>query len=280
MEEPNFKGLLQIHCQKVRVALPQYSCTQSMKDGRAVFLANVTVLGQSFISEAEFSNKKQAEKSAAKVALLELGILTTDELKLIPSGDPAQKVGQTCTERNPVSLTTAAAKSREGEPPASVCSPEEHEKGSAKDPGLASPEVQTSSPPHISQTPTLRKNSNSVSFKNLLQERAHKMGLALPQYETTKGVKGFVCTVTFNGKSFKSDGFSPGKKLAEQNAASLALQVLAKEEKSHGETPVVGDKTIFDASVSYKNLLQENCQQRGHKQPVYSTTWEGICWPC
>lgn len=299
MEETNFKGLLQIHCQKAKVALPRYSCTQNMKNNCVAFIANLKVLGQSFTSEMEFSSKKQAEKNAAKVALLKLGILTADNGKLVLSGESApteagdggydgQKVGQACVDGSPVLTAT-------GVPSASVSSVEVSEKGSGRDPQISSPKVQRSSAPFNAQTPVSTKINNPVSFKNILQERAQKLAIPLPQYETTERSLGFVSTVTFDGLSFKSQGFSLSKKMAEQNAASIAIKVLTSEKGTCGESPELRDKApsgmqsqtppatseMCDAKVPYKNLLQENCQQRGHKRPVYSTIWQGILyWLC
>ena len=291
MDESNFKGLLQIHCQRAKVALPKYSCTQSMKNNCMAFIANLNVLGQTFTSETEFSSKKQAERNAAKVALLNLGILTADNGKLNLSGDSAPKeaadgecdgqmVGQACEDGIPV-LT--------GMPSASVSSLEGCKKGSDQDPQSSSPEVQRSSTPINSQTPVPTKTNNPVSFKNILQERAQKLGIPLPQYETTERSLGFVSTVTFDGLCFKSQGFSLSKKMAEQNAASIAIKVLTSEKGTCGESPELRGQTasemqsetvtatsgMCDAKVPYKNLLQENCEQRGHKRPVYSTTFQG-----
>lgn len=279
MADTNYKGLLQIHCQKVKVGLPHYSCTQRMQDYRPVFLANLTVLGRNFISEAEFSSKKQAEQNAAKVALHELGILDTGEPKveglheqlLLAASDRTDGQGQPCTNLNPAATSSSAA---------ATADPQED---------ITSAEVVGTSQPHspVTLMPAPAARNSPLSFKNVLQERAQKMGIALPQYETTPEGSGFVCTVTFNGQHFKSEGISSSKKLAQQNAASVTIRQLNSEqgteetstilnhdvpiEKQEASTPL----EEFDATVSYKNLFQENCQQRGNKPPVYSTTWNG-----
>ena len=306
MAEPNFKGLLQMHCQKAKVELPKYSCTQKMQGHIPVFSANLVVLGQNFTSEGEFSTKKQAEKSAAKVALRELRILGGDfQLKsstaisqTVNEGFPSCKVDQSCTDIN--SGSTTAVEEIHKNMQVST-SPEKCEKASIPETQMSSPEIQkTLFPSTPTVTPVSRKGNGVVSFKNVLQERAQKTGLALPQYETVQEGGGFVCTVTFNGQCFKSEECSPSKKLAQQNAAAVAFKTLTSGEKTDGnsllpsrtsasnmETPQATNMQspattpeMFDATVSYKNLLQENCQQRGNKPPTYSTTWEGTVMSC
>ena len=306
MAEPNFKGLLQMHCQKAKVELPKYSCTQKMQGHIPVFLANLVVLGQNFTSEGEFSTKKQAEKSAAKVALRELRILGGDfQLKsctalsqTVNEGFPSCKVDQSCTDINSGSITAVEEIHKDMQV---STSPEKCEKASIPETQMSSPEIQkTLFPSNPTVTPVSRKGNGAVSFKNVLQERAQKTGLALPQYETVQEGGGFVCTVTFNGQCFKSEGCSPSKKLAQQNAAAVAFKTLTSGEKTDGnsllpsrtsasnvETPQATNMQspattpeMFDATVSYKNLLQENCQQRGNKPPTYSTTWEGTVMSC
>ena len=267
MDKTNFKSLLQHHCQRARQKLPKYSCTERRKGISPVYVANLSVLGRNFTSEAEFSTKKKAEQSAAKVALLELGILDAEK-KLNLSGSPApmhasygaysgREVGQSCGEESPVIKVAAEESPLKGASPASTSSA----KDSNQDAQISSPEVQRAlSPPNDqSSVPA------PVSFKSVLSERAQKMGLALPQYETTREGSGFVCIVTFNGQSFKSEGSLHTKKLAQQNAASVVVNALNLEQETCEES----------VKVSYKNLLQENCHQRGYKLPVYSTTSEG-----
>lgn len=301
MAEPNFKGLLQMHCQKAKVELPKYSCTQKMQGHIPVFSANLVVLGQNFTSEGEFSTKKQAEKSAAKVALRELKILGEDfHLKsctalsqTVDEGFPSCEVDQSCTDINSGSTTAVGEIHKDMQV---STSPEKCEKASIPETHMSSPEIQKTLFPSNNVTPVSRKGNGVVSFKNVLQERAQKMGLALPQYETVQEGGGFVCTVTFNGQCFKSEGCSTSKKVAQQNAAAIAFKTLTSGEKneksplsgstsaSNIETPQatniqspVTTPEMFDPTVSYKNLLQENCQQRGNKPPTYSTTWEGTC---
>lgn len=290
MADTNYKGLLQIHCQKAKVELPQYSCAQRMQSYSPVFFANVTVLGRHFTSEAEFSSKKQAEKNAAKVALRELGLLDTGEPNALQDDHKqpplATNDASDGPNLNPVS-TTAAAESQEDTQPASMPSPEVCKTGSAQVPPISPVAKVVGTLLPITSTPVPTAKNVSLSFKNVLQERAQKMGLALPQYETTIEGSGFVCTVTFDGQQFKSEGISSNKKLAQQNAASVAIKQLNSEQGTEGNSLLLkNDKPIeiqsptatpekFDATMSYKNLFQENCQQRGNKPPTYSTSWDG-----
>lgn len=285
MSDNNYKSLLQIHCQKAKVQLPQYSCTQRVQSCNPVFVANLTVLGRTFTSEAEFSSKKQAEKNAAKVALRELGLLDTGEGANTGEPNASQddqkqpplttNDGSDGPNPNCVSTPAAAEPREDTHPPAPMSSPI---------PSVA--EVAGTLLP-VTSTPVSTAKNVSVSFKNLLQERAQKMGLALPKYETTLEGPGFVCTVTFNGQQFKSEGISSNKKLAQQNAASVAIKQLNSEQGTEGNSLLLKtDGSIgilstastpekFDATLSYKNLFQENCQQRGNKPPTYSTSWNG-----
>ena len=283
MADANYKSLLQIHCQKAKVQLPHYSCVQRVQGSSPVFVANLTVLGRTFTSEAEFSNKKQAEKNAAKVALHELGLLDIGE-PTAPQDDQKQPLlasndWSDGPNSNPLSAAVAAESQEDTEP--------------LPPPDLAQvppvspvPEVVGTLLP-VTSTPVTTARNVSLSFKNVLQERAQKMGLALPKYETTLEGTGFVCTVTFDAQQFKSEGVSSNKKLAQQNAASVAIKQLNSEQGSEGNSLLlktdgpIGKQILaatpekFDVTLSYKNLFQENCQQRGNKPPTYSTSWDG-----
>lgn len=297
MSDNNYKSLLQIHCQKAKVQLPQYSCIQRMQGCSPIFVANLTVLGRTFTSEAEFSSKKQAEKNAAKIALRELGLLDTghgaDTGKPNASQDDekqpplATNDGSDGPNSNSVSTSAAAEPQEDIHPPAPMSSPEVCKTGLAQVPPISPVAEVAGTLLPVTSTPVSTAKNASVSFKNLLQERAQKMGLALPKYETTLEGPGFVCTVTFNGQQFKSEGISSNKKLAQQNAASVAIQQLNLEQGTEGNSLLLKtDGSIgilstaatpekFDATLSYKNLFQENCQQRGNKPPTYSTSWNG-----
>ena len=297
MSDNNYKSLLQIHCQKAKVQLPQYSCSQRLQGCSPVFVATLTVLGRTFTSDAEFSSKKQAEKNAAKVALRELGLLDTgqgadtgepnasqDDQKQLPL---ATNDGSDGPNSNSVSIPAAAKPREDTHPTAPMSSPEVSKTGLAQVPPISPVAEVAGTLLPVTSTPVSTAKNVSVSFKNLLQERAQKMGLALPKYETTLDGPGFVCTVTFNGQQFKSEGISSNKKLAQQNAASVAIKQLNSEQgtegnslllKTDGLIGMLGSATIpekFDATLSYKNLFQENCQQRGNKPPTYSTSWTG-----
>ena len=264
----NCKGLLQNFCQKIKAELPRYNCAQRVQDKHPLFLATVLAMGRNFASEGEFSNKKQAEKSAAYVALRELGILPEEKTKdFEPSAAEGQGSGTQGT-------------SQDGKNSNNTTSKEEHPLLSS------SPNGTIVLSPSNSQQPSASSCGSNVSFKNVLQERAQKMGLALPHYETESLGSGFVCTVTFNGQCYKSECFSPNKKHAQQSAACVALNLFSTERSECIEspggtrnTPVVFENpcaVVKAAGVSYKNLLQEHCQQRGYKPPAYTTVWKGI----
>lgn len=254
-------------------------------------------MGNEFSSEAEFSSKKQAEKNAAKVALFQLRILSTANLNSYSSCGPANLTsgpdhetdnwyelneGQVFSETSSL-LGETPEKSHKDDFSVPV-SPSEGQ-GTLKVSTLEDERPLLSS---ITSELVSGKTNVPLSYKNILQERAQKMGQALPHYETTREADGFVCTVIFNGQSFKSDGCSPNKKMAQQNAASRAIQVLTGEQ-TQKEILLSAIQTVPTISppaarkvgdVSYKNLLQENCQQRGHKCPSYSTSWQGMSHTC
>lgn len=291
MSDNNYKSLLQIHCQKSKVQLPQYSCTQRVQGCSPVFVASLTVLGRTFTSEAEFSSKKQAEKNAAKVALRELGLLDTGEPNTSQNYQKQRSLttnnGSDGPDSNFVSTSSAAEPQQDTHPPAPMSSPDVCKTGLAQVPPISSVAEVAGTLLPVTSTPVSTAKNVSVSFKNLLQERAQKMGLALPKYETTLEGLGFVCTVTFNGQQFKSEEISSNKKLAQQNAASVAIKQLNSEQGTEGNSLIpktdasrgilstAATPEKFDATLSYKNLFQENCQQRGNKPPTYSTSWDG-----
>ena len=292
MADANYKSLLQIHCQKAKVQLPQYSCVQRVKGCSPVFVANLTVLGRTFTSEAEFSSKKQAEKNAANVALRELGLLDAGEPPAAPQDEQKQTPlatndGSDGPHSNPISTSTGT-ESQEDAQSALVSSPEVCKTGLTQVPPISPVAEVAGTLLPVTSTPVSTAKNVSISFKNVLQERAQKMGLALPKYETTVEGSGFVCTVTFNGQQFQSEGISSNKKLAQQNAASVAIKQLDVEHGTESNSLLLkidgsnigiqspaATPEKFDATLSYKNLFQENCQQRGNKPPTYLTSWDG-----
>lgn len=68
-------------------------------------------------------------------------------------------------------------------------------------------------------------------YKNLLQETAHRAGLNLPVYTTTRSGPGhipiFTCTVELAGMNFTGEP-ARTKKQAEKNAAIAAWSALKK----------------------------------------------------
>lgn len=68
----------------------------------------------------------------------------------------------------------------------------------------------------------------ATSFKSRLNEFCQKFRLSIPSYDNEKveNGKGFITTVVFNNKVYKSNGPQPTKKQAEQNAAQVVLHML------------------------------------------------------
>lgn len=68
----------------------------------------------------------------------------------------------------------------------------------------------------------------AASYKSRLNEFCQKFRLSIPSYDTEKVEKGkgFITTVVFNKKVYKSNGPQPTKKQSEQNAAQVVLHML------------------------------------------------------
>lgn len=68
----------------------------------------------------------------------------------------------------------------------------------------------------------------ATSYKSRLNEFCQKFRLSIPSYDTDKveNGKGFLTTVVFNKKVYKSNGPQPTKKQSEQNAAQVVLHFL------------------------------------------------------
>ena len=70
-----------------------------------------------------------------------------------------------------------------------------------------------------------------ATAKNMLNERAQKLRISLPSYQTAADIHsgGFVSRVTFNGVTYCSNGGFRLKKEAEKSAALEALKVLLQQ---------------------------------------------------
>lgn len=72
-------------------------------------------------------------------------------------------------------------------------------------------------------------------FKNRLQEYTHKSGILLPVYQTVnEGLQHlpmFRSTVIVDGESYTSPNSFSHRKMAEQDAARIALESLSKKIK-------------------------------------------------
>ena len=262
---PFFKNLLQEYCQKTKtMKLPRYSSSVSREGNRSLFRATVTIMGQDFESEGCFSTKKAAEQNAAKAALQRLALLPSPENKTSPETKIQAQESNTRASRIP------------------------------------GPTVEDGSPvKSIPSAPVTELSvASSVSYKNLLQERAQTLGVGLPVYDTRASDKKFVSVVTFNGQSFQGSYDNRAKKQAEQSAASVALFSLGFLPSPGSpcslapppcSTPVSVNVNMLpspnltpqsltlttSAEISYKNLLQEHMQHHGMKLPVYNTAIQG-----
>ncbi|CAE5957015.1 unnamed protein product [Arabidopsis arenosa] len=110
--------------------------------------------------------------------------------------------------------------------------------------------------------------SNCYVFKSRLQEYAQKYKLQTPVYETVKEGPShksfFQSTVILNGVRYNSlPGFF-NRKAAEQSAAEVALQELAKS----SELSQCVSQPVHETGLC-KNLLQEYAQKMNYAIPLY-----------
>ena len=73
------------------------------------------------------------------------------------------------------------------------------------------------------------ESNKCSSFKSKLNELAQKRHLDTPIYQTVFSSSGYLSTVTFNGREFKSISSYLKKKDAEQNAALVAYNILTND---------------------------------------------------
>ena len=123
-------------------------------------------------------------------------------------------------------------------------------------------------------------------YKIYLQSYAQKKKLGLPKYETIETEeKGFISTVCFEGKEFKSNEPKPSKKEAEENAAEQALIFIGnkdlevsneKDDSTSVDHQVMGrNLTSQQKDKNYKNLLQEIAQKKKIPNPIYNSSKKG-----
>ena len=84
-----------------------------------------------------------------------------------------------------------------------------------KSPGLSSPDS--------SKKPQLVEKEEGLSMKNRLQEEAQKSKLDMPEYQVSGSRQSFMASVSFRGQVFSSTRKFQKKKMAEHNAAHVAL---------------------------------------------------------
>ncbi|CAN0829678.1 Double-stranded RNA-binding protein 1 [Linum grandiflorum] len=99
-------------------------------------------------------------------------------------------------------------------------------------------------------------------YKRKLQSYAQRRKLLLPEYAVERDgpvhASRFSCTVTIGGQTYRSEGFLPTLKDAENSAAKVALAELQPDGTAEEE-------------ALYKSLLQERAQRGGGVSPVYET---------
>lgn len=90
------------------------------------------------------------------------------------------------------------------------------------------------------------------SYKNKLQEYAQKLSLRLPAYNTvnegSQHAPQFSSIVLVDGNYYRSTSLFPQRKLAEQDAARVALDDLTKKIKEDGR-PLVSEVPILSYIV-------------------------------
>lgn len=246
-----FKSLLNQYCQKARVSLPVYSTkpVQTL-EGTPSYTCNVKLFnGASFESQGAFSNKKSAEQNAAEHALVALGQV---------AGPGVQNTGSNATETSccnaPESIPTEETSSSSKN---TVINSNNTVTIGSTSGGISMSPVQTFGQ-LIKQT-ILPKLS---AAKNVLNERAQKLHLTLPSYQTVADSHslGFTSRVTFNGVTYCSNGSFGVKKEAEKSAAQEALKVLLKQddmESCRNATSVMESRRqeCYDLEENKKNIV-------------------------
>lgn len=270
----DFKSQLNEHCQKSRLPIPKYSTKplSNILSHTPQFKSSVQLHdGQVFESQGSFGNKKGAEQSAAEEALKHI------------------KQPSTSLAKTPTTSVTSSLTQDENTEKCSI----EKEKEQI--------EATTSMSPDSSTVPsTVEKKENAISSsntnipplalsKNLLNERAQKLHLAPPSYNSFIEKGSYCSIVTFNNESYRSIGFHSQKKEAEKSAAQVALLALEGNSQTPQKPAVVPDPSVNQSEpgntvtlgceksgtpqvMSFKNVLQEYMQQRrSGENPKYST---------
>lgn len=215
--------------------------------GSTGLLGAVTFMANKYEAEVATDNVKEADQRAAFSALKGLGYLKKDAKYLAP----VQIIG---SKRNSVSSMDCSST-----PSKQTCP-----SGAGGD----------GSPTVVNKT-----------SKSELNELAQRNKLSQPTYDIVSTSNGFFCTVTFNGRQFKSMKSCSKKKDAEQNAAEVALTFLTNPQTNgfHNASPTETAADVNDMikiarvasnvmKLSLKNRLQEYCQRLKKALPSYETT--------
>ncbi|KAH7542633.1 hypothetical protein FEM48_Zijuj02G0094800 [Ziziphus jujuba var. spinosa] len=238
-----YKNQLQELAQRSCFNLPSYTCIREGPDHAPRFKATVNFNGETFESPHYCSTLRQAEHSAAEVALNSLS-----------NRGPSHSLAARILLCNLVEILTVPKNA----------SPPEWVPGSGK---LLIRGFMSS---------YLLSDDETGVYKNLLQEIAQRVGAPLPQYTTYRSGLGhlpvFTGTVELAGITFTGEP-AKNKKQAEKNAAMAAwssLKQLAKDTASSSPEPENNDEleqiTIARALQIYR--LKEKIAMANPNAPI------------
>ncbi|KAF3457785.1 hypothetical protein FNV43_RR02444 [Rhamnella rubrinervis] len=110
-----------------------------------------------------------------------------------------------------------------------------------------------------------------VMFKNRLQEYTHKSGILLPVYHTVneglQHLPKFRSTVVVDGESYTSPNSFLHRKMAEQDAARIALESVSKKIKDERcPLTLIKEDTLFCKSILIEFAVKINMEK-----PTYNT---------
>ncbi|KAM0827082.1 hypothetical protein ACQ4PT_068417 [Festuca glaucescens] len=290
-----YKSQLQIYTQKRHKGLPLYHTIQTGTPQAILFRSTVTVDGQTFESPQDYRTVKEAEFSAARVALMSLPQESKPPEK-IPAGSItctsaagiqvnyktqlqiyAQKRGKELPLYHTIQIgppqamlfrSTVTIDGQTFESLQDYRTVKEAEFAAARVALMSLP--QESKPPEkipAGSTSSLSLPGIQVNYKTQLQVYAQKRGKDLPLYSRIQDgpshVPRFKSVVTIDGKTFESPHYFQTVKEAEYAAANLALMSLTQEASSQEQLPV--------QAMPHKNPRHELAEKEGSPLPVYNT---------
>ncbi|XP_071684590.1 uncharacterized protein [Lolium perenne] len=290
-----YKSQLQIYTQKRHKGLPLYHTIQTGTPQASLFRSTVTVDGQTFESPQDYRTVKEAEFSAARVALMSLPQESKPPEKISAGSTTctsaagiqvnyktqlqiyAQKRGKELPLYHTIQIgppqamlfrSTVTIDGQTFESPQDYRTVKEAEFAAARVALMSLP--QELKPPEkipAGSTSSLSLPGTQVNYKTQLQIYAQKRGKDLPLYSRIQDgpshVARFKSVVTIDGKTFESPQYFPTVKEAESAAANLALMSLTQEASSQEQLPV--------QAMPHKNPRHELAEKEGSPLPVYNT---------